>query len=319
MAGYVKRIALIKTEKRGFSSDGGELSGLIKCEVYAGFLKVEASLVNFSPLTEGRYEIGVSDGRTVLSFGGTSFEAQTDFDLSRGFAAVVCFCHGTVTPVASAVCGDFTGELAKIVRAMNQTEGVQPVADSRTAFDDEAIAEENYYELEADEGGGAVCEDAPQEKDGGTGGKDEAPFSPVEEEPVTASGDDTDGDIPQPFVFRETIAAQPKLAEGDFYGRMKGEIDKIFAAYPVEEGLERVIEGSRWVRISYGQGKFYAFGVIFDDDGARYICYGVPSVDASRPPRSLAGRASYIPVEGFGFWVMYQDARTGVSIKITRA
>lgn len=310
MAGYIKRIALIKTVKRGFSSDGNDLSGLIKCETYAGFLKVEASLINFSPLSEGRYCIGLSDGKNVLLFEGSVFEGEINFDLSRGFAALVCFCNNGVFPVASAVCGDMTGELAGINRKMVEQEGAQKREDSQTAFDDEAIAEENYYELEADEGGGTVCEDTPQEKDGNAGGQNEAHTCPVENQNEERDSDGSGESIAEP--------SQPRLAGGDFYERMKGDVKKIFDVYPKEEGLERVIEGSRWARIGYGIGKYYAFGVIYDGGSARYICYAVPSTDSSSPPAALAGRASYIPVDNGGFWVMYQDAQTGVSIDISQ-
>ena len=50
MAGYVRRIALIKTLKSGYSSDGGGLKGIVRCEAYAGLLRVEASMINFAPL-----------------------------------------------------------------------------------------------------------------------------------------------------------------------------------------------------------------------------------------------------------------------------
>lgn len=306
MAGYVKRIAVIKTVKHGFSTDGGELSGLIKCEAYAGFLKVEASLINFSPLSEGRYCIGLSDGSSVISFEGACFEGEADFDLSRGFAALVCFCHNGVFPVASAVCGDLTGEFAAITRRLQEAEGMQRRGESQTAFDDEAISEVNYYELEADEDGGALRADKAQKADG-LAGDANAAYSGAVGTGKGAAQIPTDGE-------RSPVGG---LAGGDFYDRIKEDVKKIFSTYPREEGLERVIEGSRWARIGYGGGRYYAFGVIYDSGVARYICYAVPSADGTAPPLSLAGRASYIPVGDGGFWVMYQDAATGVSIKIS--
>ena len=341
MAGYIKRIALIKTVKRGFSADGNDLSGLIKCETYAGFLKAEASLINFSPLTEGRYCIGLSDGSGILFFEGSVFEGEVKFNLSCGFAALVCFCNNGVFPVASAVCGDMTEELARIERKMVEREGVRKCDDSRTAFADEAIAEENYYELEIDESGGAVCENAPQEKDGRTGDQNEAYTRPVENQSEAGGSrrftcksideqcfadenkrQSVENGRPLPENKWQSDddkgqADRPRLADGDFYERMKGDVKKIFYVYPKEERLERVIEGSRWARIGYGSGKYYAFGVIYDGSSAKYICYAVPSADSSAPPPALAGRASYIPVEGGGFWVMYQDAQTGVGSDIS--
>jgi hypothetical protein len=33
-----------------------------------------------------------------------------------------------------------------------------------------------------------------------------------------------------------------------------------------------------------------------------------------KPPKSLEGRASFISVDGGGYWVMYQDAATGKAV-----
>ena len=100
---------------------------------------------------------------------------------------------------------------------------------------------------------------------------------------------------------------------------MKDEIEKILSAYPKEEALEEIVENSRWVKIDYGEGKYYVFGIIFGGGEAQYICYGVPSENPATPPPSLQN-SSFIPTypEGnCGYWVMYQDAKTGASIKIT--
>lgn len=390
MAGYAKRIALIKTLKSGYSADGGPLKGLVRCEAYAGFLKIEASLINFAPLSEGCLRIGVSDGDSVVIFEGISRESETPFDLSRGFACLICFCRkGDVVPVACAVCGDMQGYLASVESAIRQSEA-QPASDGRErAYDDEAIAEENYYELETDEGGGAVRENKGQKEKGGSyggeegydngfvarenekdGGKDfsdrfNADKLNIKEAARTAqSGAGGEGSFRENNSFaaeygrtkgadaennsaeksentgeegsgaeRAQSASAPRgndgsngknsgedakggLAGGDFYDRMSGEIKKIFSVYPRATELEEVMEGSRWAKISYGGGRHYAFGVLYSGGQAGYICYGVP-VEAGAPcPESLAGRAGYVPVRGGGYWVMYQDAATGVSIKI---
>ena len=99
---------------------------------------------------------------------------------------------------------------------------------------------------------------------------------------------------------------------------MKDEIEKLFTTYPRDEGLEGTVENSRWIKIDYGEGKYYVFGVIFGGGEAQYICYGVPSKDGKNPPPSLEN-CSFIPTYAggnAGYWVMYQDAKTGASIKI---
>ena len=102
---------------------------------------------------------------------------------------------------------------------------------------------------------------------------------------------------------------------------MKGEIEKVLSSYPSESALESIVDNSRWVRINYGGDKYYVFGVIYSGGTPHYICYGVPATDSRRPPESLSGLASFIPSSNEnpdeGYWVMYQDAATGASVKIS--
>lgn len=400
MSGYAKRIALIKTLKAGYSADGGPLKGLVRCEAYAGFLKVEASLINFAPLSEGRLMLGVSDGDEAVIFEGISSESETPFDLSRGFGCLICYCRaGDVLPVACAVSGDMQGVLSSIESAVRQSETPQSAVGK---YDDEAIAEENYYELETHAGGGTVrkaegekeegfvrrgkegydngflpredkadgnqnmtpprtdgarehdesakprgdlscardeenvdCvrgEDDEKEGGGANGGcardkklSDGGTYNIFEQNASvnSAQGNGEDGDKAnsrqENFEQQKGASgegAKGGLAGGNFYARMSGEIKKIFSVYPRAAELEEVMEGSRWVKISYGGGKHYAFGVLSREGEAAYICYGVPVEEGAPCPESLAERAGYIPVEGGGYWVMYQDASTGVSVKI---
>ena len=291
--GYTKNIAVIRGLKSGFSADGGSLSGLVKAEKYGASLKVEVSLINFAPLTEGRYVAAISDGKKVCILDGLSFDGVSEVDTSAGFAALICFVNGTVSPVASAICGAFQSAAMGIREEIEKLERVK-----NDGYNDEALAQENYYEYEqTDKDRGTVRENTEKEKDGESVRKNEKDNVVREKEP-TAGG----------------------LASGDFFGRMKDEIEKVLSSYPSERALEETVEDSRWVRINYGGDKFYVFGVIYGGGKPRYICYGVPSTDSRRPPESLSNLASYIPsspenADG-GYWVMYQDAATGASVKI---
>lgn len=340
MAGYTKNIAVIRGIKSGFSADGGQLSGLIKIENYRLFMRVEISRINFAPLTCGRYVSAVSDGKCVTVFEGDFFEGESKTDTSSGFVGVICFVNTEVSPVAMAVCGDFGWAAAECVREIERQEKLKNLPEAGAAYEDEAIAEENYYEYTAyNQGQGAVCADKEQ-KDGRGGREDEADFG-LRKEPQTgenggsgealsrAAADDNSSKSADgaPDFGPGGGAADKKFAEGDgaaehiplasdlkFYERMRGEIEGLFEKYPREEGLEEVVKGSRWVRITYGGDKYYVFGVICEDDCPAYICYGVPSDGAC--PSSLAGMAGFIPVGKGGYWVMYQDARTGASVKL---
>lgn len=299
--GYTKNIAVIRNLKNGFSADGGPLSGLVKAERYGNSLKIEVSLINFAPLTEGKYVTAVSDGRHVLVLDGLNFEGVSEVDTSFGFTALICFVRGEVLPVASAVCGAFRVAVADIKAEIEKQEKINiDKPSSNTAFgnieyEDEAIARENYYEYEqADKDGGSVRKDKKKKADGN---------SVLENEKVKGAGGKTFGG----------------LAGGNFYERMKDEIEKVLSTYPEEGALCDVVENSRWVRIDYGEGKFYVFGVIEKDASPAYICYGIPSDDSERPPESLSGLSAYLPAGGSGYWIMYQDASTGASVKIANS
>lgn len=324
MAGYLKKIAVIKQVKSGFSADGGQISGLVKAETYAGFLKAEVSLLNFAPLSEGRYVFGISDGVNFAVFEDVSFECETAFDMRNGFAFLVCFCHGEAAPVASAYCGNAASALPALKEEIARREKVKPKKQTGgAAYDDEAIAEINYYEHQTDKDCQPVREDKAEEQLQDACGKDEKAVRPVkiqtggiddcgilsENMPQAAfSASEADGDGEEP--------SSGGLAGGDFYSRMQGDIERIFASFPPEKDLEAAVEGSRFVRIGYGQNRYYVFGILTVEGKPAYICYGVPSSDPSKPPKSLSGCSSYIPCKNGGYWMTYQDARTGVSVDI---
>ena len=334
MTGYTKKIAVIKQVQNGFSSDSGSLSGLVKAETYAGFLKVEVSLINFAPLTEGRYVLGITDGLNTEIFEGNSYECESEFNLSFGFAFMVCFCNGNCQPIASAACGQMACALPDLKEEMKKSESakkesaeklrgtnkvlVEKPGTNSAAYDDEAIAEENYYEYDVDENGGALRKDKTQKKSGITDGEDEKALGAIKAQKMRLDQAYIGGNANSEVVSAKADKAKkPDLAGGDFYDRMSADIEKIFAAYPKEEGLENAMEGSRWAKINYGAGKYYVFGVLSIEGIPRYICYGVPSNDGQNPPKSLESCASFMPVKGGGYWIMYQDAHTGVSVKIS--
>lgn len=410
MGGYTKNIAVIKAIKSGFSSDGGPLSGLVKVEKYGLHFRAEVSLINFAPLTSGRYVTAVTDGAFTVLCEGARCECESRIDTSQGFAAAVCFVNGEVTPIAVAVCGDYGRCAAVAVSELERQErGACP------PYRDEAIAEENYFEYGKDTQGAddvcageeekaghcprqneaysgihtvetdrplnaqsdfraadnkdCSCRDCAEQPDGES--KDGRKFSSVAgEEKADGRGgqtdgleEKTDGRVYSPKDFADFCSksgedAHADGADGDqnsgkgagvktggtetsrngtdgvktggadmsgaraiplaedtgFYSQVREEAERLLSTFPHEEQLERAVENSRWVRITYGGKRFYVFGVIYDGERPAYICYGVPSGKEGCPP-SLNGFAGYIPA-GEGYWVMYQDARNGATIKI---
>lgn len=106
-----------------------------------------------------------------------------------------------------------------------------------------------------------------------------------------------------------------------FYIEMKPQIDELFANNPSEDYLENLIPNSKWVKVSLESGEdYYVLGLIYEENNLKYICYGVPGVFQKNAPRELSGYPVWFPLDeerpqGFGYWLSYQDADSGESVK----
>ncbi len=111
-----------------------------------------------------------------------------------------------------------------------------------------------------------------------------------------------------------------KETEYTFYDEIKQQIDNLFENNPSEDYLETLIPNSKWVKVDLKNGDYYVLGLIYENNNLKYICYGVPGVYQKNPPRELSGYPIWFPLEtekpeGFGYWLSYQDADNGESVK----
>lgn len=107
-----------------------------------------------------------------------------------------------------------------------------------------------------------------------------------------------------------------------FYDLVKDQIQDLFSKFPKEENLENLIPNSKWVKVDFeDDGNVYVLGLIYEDGELRYICYGVPGQMEANPPTDMAPYSQWLPINANapdlgGYWVMYQDAKTGDSLEI---
>lgn len=107
-----------------------------------------------------------------------------------------------------------------------------------------------------------------------------------------------------------------------FFEQIHDEIEQLFKTYPRHEILENLIPGSRWVKVMIDENdEHYVVGIIENDGELKYICYGIPGVFSAKPPKQLENYAQWMPLnaempENEGYWMTYQEAKTGKSIKI---
>lgn len=117
--------------------------------------------------------------------------------------------------------------------------------------------------------------------------------------------------------------AEEKISEvtykGDnFYLAVRTQIDEIFVCYPEESKLKTLVKNSKWARIDYENG-YYVVGVISENDDVKYICYGIPGVHHVKPPVEVKDVARWLPLDenkpqGEGYWLTYQDAKSGKTL-----
>lgn len=101
----------------------------------------------------------------------------------------------------------------------------------------------------------------------------------------------------------------------DFYGLISDQIDDLFNKFPSEERLVEIVPNSRWIKVDYdGDGKQYVLGLVYDQNEVKYICYGVPSDKDNAPPSVLESYSQWLETDDGGYWVMFQDAKTGENV-----
>lgn len=174
------------------------------------------------------------------------------------------------------------------------------------AYDDEKIAEENYYEYEKQVDNRLIGEDTDKNEQtyGNENAEGETPFFNEEKERAGEG---------------ETDENEAYGGEGNFYERIRKKLDDLFADHPSEENLNFVVANSKWVKVKRDENSHYAVGLIYKDrigGDVKWICYGVPGRYGERP-KEIQNYCSFIPssifsLKGKGYWVMFQSADSGI-------
>lgn len=137
-------------------------------------------------------------------------------------------------------------------------------------------------------------------------------------------------------VFIESNFNKPKIKEeilnknlyplnnnnDKFYSEIKDQLTLLFEKYPEETFLTEIIPDSKWAKVDYeDDGNYIVIGLIYENDNVRYVCYGSPGEFSENPPPEFKGSSQWLPLdpdkpEELGYWIIYQDAETGESVKI---
>ncbi len=284
-------------------------------------------------------------GKTeMLSLRGKSiFNILSDIDISSGFCGIICYVKHDVVPIAYGIHGNGSydwrailnkalppvfpkkkarvSEEAEIVPAVLQEEkeeGTSAITEEKSAppsekkeeaavgYNDEAIADKNYFAEEHDERLGTAKTD------------ENARNQSAAEEQATQKGTDASENVDATGVL------PPFKTEPDgYYLSVKRELDELFSSYPQDVTLCRAFQHSEWVRIrGSATAPKYLVGALYEDGKVRYICYALAAEDENNPPEEIKNACTFVPcsplVDAAGFFVIFQSAATGECIKPTR-
>lgn len=270
---------------------------------------IRVSLVNLSPLDCGEYFIFLDNKKYPLNdlYGGF-FESFEDF---TGAVCIVKAERETLLPVAY---GKFSEGAKSIWEIIENEKNGYKTEDcgaktrdilSSQDYDDEQIATVDYFKVERERERGELNETKPISEQVFA---ERTTLEREEEKENGASSTKIDGDCAFATNCQDEI----------YYNRVKSQLETLFKEHEKETDLENMVANSRWVKVGDG-ANFYAVGIIVENNLPKFVCYGLAgSYDAK--PSQIKNYSSFIPkspfnLKGDGYWVMFQDAISGESVK----
>ena len=178
---------------------------------------------------------------------------------------------------------------AQIVSAAAEEEEADAPPFRESAYDDEAIATDDYYRL-SESGEDARAGVRLQEENGADADQ--------------GGAFEDDGALPPRPVGR-TLA---------YYREVRERLDDAFARFPKDERLNAAFPASEWVS-SNGA----LIGIIYEEGIPRYLCVAAPASEET--PEEMKARGVFVPATCFsddeGYYVVFQDADTGEYVRVS--
>lgn len=337
---YEKRVAVLKQINKGFSADGGALSGAVYLERFGRELTVKVQAAGLAALKEGRYALVLSVGNTnfCLALGrGEALKIADAPSIKEGFSVLIAFVKDEAQAVAFGRCGSSKTSEKELLSVLGSSEKKNneapsvpfpavppeefppiapnvprspayplpdlppkeepedraPFREGAVAYDDEAIAESDYFRERIQEG----------DRNEDTAGKGE------EKGRKKTGGSDLkkDDNAINPF-----LRTKGKLT---YYKKVREELERAFRKFPKDTRLLKVFPRSEWVKTDGA-----LLGVVYENGLPRYLC--VAAEKNGEPPEEMKERCTFVPESPFsderGFYIVFQDADTGAYVNVSQ-
>jgi len=306
-----------------------EKKAVLSMEFDNGNLTGRLRLYNFSSEPLGIMSLGLTgdngvikagltkEGNMLFKFGTTVKSMPENFS-----CAIINFVGGQPSPIlygSSQGFGDLEKTLGEVVSSLKNTSNVEQVEEVLDMYGvdyDEQVKEEINEEIEKN-----FTIQQEQERDCEYKDCQTCPYKKFFFEHNEVSNLSTNSPSPEEFKSEQEIEEVENQEELSFFNDIKNQVETLFSQNKPEDFLEKAIPSSKWVKVDFDDGgDYYVFGLIYEDEVLKYVCYGVPAIYSSQAPKQLSGFPVWFPLdkekrEGFGYWLSYQDANTGESIK----
>lgn len=120
----------------------------------------------------------------------------------------------------------------------------------------------------------------------------------------------------------ESVTENIQNNKSEFFMSVESQIEELLNTYEEEKALEEIIPSSKFVKVDLEKnGNFYVFGVIYENEQIKYIVYGLPGEYSVKPSDEYSKFYQWLPLnhdnpEGYGYYLMYQDASDGTQIEM---
>lgn len=320
---YEKRVCVLKQVRKGFSADGGALTGAVYAERMGSELTVTPRIAGLSPLNDGKYLlIFWADGRTFCLELNENKALRFDDapSLREGFAALLCYHKGETQPIAFGRCGAAPQRCEDLIRYAKTVEDkkktVFPLPPNEIPFATPGVplaptvplpmpvpndpflpGEETEQEHEERSQGG--YDDEAIAKDNYFSDAADEDAASLQEKEEGAAAQKNEGD-----AFSRTRGALT------YYYSVKQKLDEAFRGEK-DERLLSVFPHSEWVKKEDA-----LLGIISEEGIPRYLCVAAEG----QCPENMKEHAVYVPLSCFdgaqGVYIVFQDADTGEYIKV---
>ena len=166
-----------------------------------------------------------------------------------------------------------------------------PFREGAVAYDDEAIAESDYFFERVREGD--RNENASREGEGK--GRKKKGGGNLEE----------DDNVVHPF-----LRTKGKLT---YYKKVREELERAFQKFPSDTRLLKVFPRSEWVKTSSA-----LLGVVYRNGQPKYLCVAIEK--NGDPPEEMKEHCTFVPESPFsdeeGFYIVFQDADSGAYVEV---